>query len=383
MSHPAQTVFDVIVLGTGGVGSAAMYHLAKRGAKVLGIDRFPPPHDRGSSHGETRVIRRSYFEHPNYVPLLNRAYNLWEELEDASDRSLFLKTGLVYFGNPSGAVLQGIRDSSQQHGLNVEDVTATEAGKRFPQFAAPNDANCMFEADGGCLLVEACVAAHIDQATRWGATLHSPETVISYSATDTNCVVTTNKSTYHAARLVITAGAWNSNLLADLKLPLRIVRKHLHWYKTDSSHYAYNGTSDGDCPCYFFETNDGYFYGCPGVSELGLKVAEHSNGDEISDPLNVDRSEDQTDVQRIDNFVTRHLPQLSRRRRQHKTCFYTMTPDEHFIVDRHPEHSAVVFAAGLSGHGFKFTSVLGETLAQLAANEQPTAPIEFLNCQRW
>ena len=369
---------DVIILGTGGVGSAAMYNLAKRGVKVLGIDRFPPAHDRGSSHGETRVIRRSYFEHPNYVPLLNRAYELWSELEEAAEKELLLKTGLVYFGKPDGPVLQGIRTSSDEHLLNVETVSARDALTRFPQFSAPDNAACLFEPDGGCLLVEDCVASHIEQAVQLGATHQHSEEIINWSATDTHCTVTTNKNTYHAAKLVIAGGAWSASLLADLDLPLKVVRKHLHWFKTGSAEYE----RDSGCPCYFFETEVGYFYGCPGISDFGLKVAEHTGGESIEDPLNVDRSEDPKDSRRVEDFAARHLPKLSRRRLHHKTCFYTMTPDEHFMVDTHPEFPSVSFATGLSGHGFKFTSVLGEVLAQLMVGEEPTVDPEFLGLAR-
>ena len=370
--------YDVIVLGTGGVGSAALYHLAKRKVSVLGIDRFPAAHDHGSSHGETRVIRRSYFEHPNYVPLLNRAYNLWHDLEETTEKELLLKTGLIYFGSPHGPVLQGIRRSSEQHALNVEDVSTNDALTQFPQFAAPDDSACLFEPDGGCLLVEDCVASHIEQAVQFGAIHQHSEEIVNWSATDDCCTVTTDRNTYHAAKLVIAGGAWSASLLAELNLSLKVIRKHLHWFETGSADYE----RDNGCPCYFFETEGGYFYGCPGVSNLGLKVAEHTGGEMIDDPLNADRSEDPVDSGRIEDFTTRHLPNLSRRRLQHRTCFYTMTPDEHFIVDRHPKFEAVSFAAGLSGHGFKFTSVLGEMLAQLATDEPPAVDIGFLGLGR-
>lgn len=370
---------EVIVLGTGGVGSAALYQLARRGVSCLGIDRFPPGHDRGSSHGETRMIRMSYFEHPDYVPLLRKAYSLWDELAETRGESLFHRTGLVYFGAPDGAVLDGIRTSAVEHGLDVESVAAEDVGARFPGFRVPIGARTLFEADAGYLLVEDCVRAHLAEATRLGAQHVHGETIRAWAASDGHVVVETDRDRYEAGSLVVTAGCWAESLLGGLGLKLRVMRKHLHWRLSESDVYR---ESHG-CPCFFFESDGGFFYGFPEREGAGVKVAEHSGGVEIRDPLNDPRAVDEEDAARINAFLDRCLPGVSATRSiRREVCFYTMSRDEHFIVDRHPEHGNVSFAAGLSGHGFKFAPVLGSALADVATENKTRAEIGFLRLDR-
>ncbi len=370
--------YDAIVLGTGGVGSAALFHLAKAGLRVLGLDRFPPGHDRGSSHGESRVIRRSYFEHSNYVPLLNTAYQLWDELSELAGQSLLHRTGVLYFGDPNGVVVKGVLESARQHQLSVEQLSTAEAAKRFPMFVAPEGAAAIFEPDAGYLLVEECVKAHLRCAADHGAEHHFGETILKWSASDRSVQVETDRGTYVASKLVVAAGSWTGDLLRDLQLPLRIVRKHLHWHAINDDRYR---ASEG-CPCYFIESQGGYFYGCPAIGRNGLKVAEHSGGTEIPDPLSDPNDPEPGDSARIRTFLSQHLPGISHQRLRHQRCFYTMTPDEHFMLDRHPQHSSVLLAAGLSGHGFKFTSALGKILADLVADKEPANDVNFLRLGR-
>lgn len=370
--------YDVIVLGTGGVGAAALLHSARRGVRALGLDRFPPGHDRGSSHGESRIIRRSYFEHPDYVPLLHSAYQLWDELSALRGEELFHRTGQIYFGPANGTVIPGVLASAKKHALDVQRLTIGEAQKEYPGFLAPEGAEVVFERDAGYLLVEDCVRAQIEEAIKLGAQHRHGEVIQKWSADGSGVLVETDQGQYSAERLIVSAGCWSNDLLSGLGVRLRILRKHLHWYATDSNDYL---ESNG-CPCFFFETNGGYFYGFPNRGELGIKVAEHSGGREISDPLSDPRKLDPTDVDRIEAFLARCLPGVSRRRTQHTVCFYTMSPDEHFIVDRHPEHGSVVFAAGLSGHGFKFTAALGKALAELSLDGAAGVDLDFLRLGR-
>lgn len=371
-------MYDVIVIGIGGVGSAALYALASRGVKVLGLDRFPPGHDRGSSHGQTRIIRRSYFEHPDYVPLLNSAYTLWDELCRVRSSPLLTRTGIVYVGPPDSVVIGGVRDSANRHQINVEELTTTELSARFPGFAAAEQSAVLYEPDAGYLLVEDCVKAFAEQATGLGASLSCGETVLSWSAHETGVVVETDSRRYEASRLVITAGCWSRQLLAELNMSLRILRKHLHWYAANDLRYEQTAS----CPCFFYEALDGFFYGFPSHAGSGLKVAEHSGGQEITDPLLDDRHPDPADTQRVETFLQRFLSGVSSQRLRHDVCFYTMTPDGHFIVDHHPAHRNVVFAAGLSGHGFKFAPALGEILASLTLDGRYAGDLEFLSLQR-
>ena len=370
--------YDVIVLGVGGVGSAALSHLAQRGARVLGIDRFPPGHDRGSSHGDTRIIRQAYFEHPDYVPLVKRAYTLWTDLAKRSGQTLYHETGLLQVGPHDGHVVQGVLKSAAQHGLSVERLSPTESARRFPGFRIPEPLTAVFEARAGYLRVEDCVRAHAAAAQRSGAELRIGETVLEWSAKDSGATVRTDAGTYSAANLIITAGAWAGQLLGDLGVPLEVVRKSLYWFATDAPHYR----EDRGGPAFLFETPQGEFYGFPEIDSLGVKTAEHTGGLPVADPLTVDRSEDARETARLRAFLTEHVPFVSTRQTRFTTCLYTLSPDRHFLVDRHPRHRNVAFAAGLSGHGFKFASVLGEVLADWATWGETKQPVEFLSLKR-
>ncbi|MDA1052220.1 MAG: N-methyl-L-tryptophan oxidase [Planctomycetota bacterium] len=372
------STYDVIVLGTGGVGSAAAFHLARRGASVLGLDRFPGGHANGSSHGETRIIRKAYFEHPDYVPLLNRTYELWAELEQRSSGKLYHEVGLIEVGPPDGVVVPGVLASARQHQLRLDELTDREVAERFPGFVVPAGSVAVFERRAGFLLVERCVLAHLAEATKCGAELRTGETIRDWQANATGVTVRTDTDMYSARKLVIAAGAWAGDLLNELGIKLRVLRKHLHWYACDDARYR----ADHGCPAFFYETPAGYLYGFPQIDEYGVKVADHSGGTWVGDPLTDDKSTEPRDVERVEHFLREYLPGVSTKSQRHAVCYYTMSPDEHFIVDRHPDHDNVAFAAGLSGHGFKFTSVLGEVLADLVADGTTRHPIGFLGCQR-
>lgn len=370
--------YDAIVLGTGGVGSAAAFHLARRGARVLGLDRFSGGHDRGSSHGQTRIIRQAYFEHADYVPLLRRAYELWAELESLAAEKLFRRVGLLQIGPPEGYVIGGVLSAAKQHGLAVDELSATQSQGRFPGFRVPPDMVGVFEPAAGYLRVERCVLAHLTAAKQQGAELRTGVTVQSWNADDGNVSVATDQGNFTADKLVITAGAWAPQLLADLGIPMTVRRKHLHWFECRP---VYRGPN---APTFFYEMPHGLFYGFPAVDELGVKVAEHSGGETVTDPLTDPRLLEEQDYVRVCDFICDQLPYVRNppEHTRHEVCFYTMSPDEQFIVDTHPRHKNVVFSAGLSGHGFKFTSVLGEIMADLALTGTTPQPIGFLSVGR-
>ena len=372
--------FDVIVLGFGGVGSAALAHLARRGVNVLGLDQFPGAHDRGSSHGETRMIRQAYLEHPDYVPLLRRAYTLWDELEELTGKRLFERVGLLEVGPADGFVVPGIIASARQHELAVEELSHDEVRSRFPGFKLDESMAAVFESEAGYLLVEECVRAHLEVASQFGATLHTGETVEDWSAGRDGVAVKTNRQTYYADRLVVTAGAWASRFLGEIGCALPVVRKHLHWFDCQDPIYR----RELGCPAFLFEVDRTVYYGFPQIDELGVKIAEHSEqGELVEDPLDLDRSLDEAERQRVATQLKRYLPGVSLLPTRHVVCMYTMSPDHHFIVDHHPQFPAVVFAAGLSGHGFKFASTLGEALAEMAMGEPASQPVEFLGLKRF
>lgn len=373
--------WDVIVLGTGGVGSAAMHHLASRGLKVLGLDRHEPGHGLGSSHGESRIIRKAYFEHPDYVPLLQRSYELWDRLQaDAGRNNLFIRTGLLQMGPPDGVVISGVMGSAAQHGLELERMEPREVPRWFPPYSLPEDCVAVFERDAGLLRVEECVLAHVKQARTLGAELRTGVSVEGWRATAHGVNVMTNGGDFSAAALVVTAGAWAPTLLKELGIPMRVLRKPLFWLESRSSLHR----MDQGCPCFFYELPEGQFYGFPELEAGGgVKMARHTGGDQVQDPASVDRNLDEEDFARVRSFASRCLPEVTGQLLRHATCMYTMSPDEHFIVDRHPEHPNVCFAAGLSGHGFKFASVLGEILADFTVMGHTPLPAQFLGTKRF
>ncbi|GAB5413463.1 MAG: N-methyl-L-tryptophan oxidase [Congregibacter sp.] len=356
--------YDLIVLGTGGIGSAALYSGAQRGLMCLGLDRFAPAHDRGSSHGESRLIRQSYFEHPDYVPLLRRSYALW----DALDPHLLHRSGGVYCGPPDGEMIKGVLASAREHHLDVQRVDASA----YPQYRCAPDAVAVFEPDAGWLPVERCVRTHIDKAVAAGAEHRWGEPVVHWHEGDAGIEVATASERFRARSLVIAGGPWAAHLLSDLSLPLIVQRKHLHWFGCDDPRYRHG---------FFYQVADGLFYGFP-AGDGRLKLAEHSGGEVVDDPLTAHRNLCPKDDARIANFVADYLPGVIGPRVDHATCFYTRTPDEHFIVDRYPGSSAVAFAAGLSGHGFKFAPALGEVLVDLATGVESVCDIDFLSLER-
>lgn len=375
MPHAA---YDAIVLGAGGVGSAAMWQLARRGLRVLGIDRFHPPHDRGSSHGHTRIIRQAYFEHPDYVPLLLESYRLWEDLEQLVGQVLKRETGLVEIGPPEGVVVPGVLQAAEAHGLDVEKFSARDIQQRWPAFRVTDDLVGVFERRAGLLYVERCVQACIDAASAAGAELLTGVEVQGWTS-GADIVVNTSAGEFRTQTLVITAGAWAGQLLGALNVKLQVRRKPLLWYApSDSSTRA-----DAGFPCFLFELPHGVFYGFPAIDHHGLKAAEHSGGEIVADPLHVDRNLSADDHARVDEFMTGYLPAVRTPCAGHAICLYTMSPDEHFIVDRHPEDERIVFAAGLSGHGFKFTPILGRLLTELAIDGGATLPASFLSLARF
>ncbi len=352
--------YDLIVLGTGGIGSAALFHAAHRGLSCLGLDRFPPAHDRGSSHGESRLIRLSYFEHPNYVPLLRRSYALW----DALDPALLTRSGILYAGPAEGETVRGVLASARQHKLVVNDVDPRD----FPQFMIPDGACALFEPDAGWLPVEDCIRAHLASALRHGAEHRWGESIEGWQERDAGIQVITDRASYSADRLVIAGGAWSSQLLAALNLPLTVTRKHLHWFDCDDQRYQQG---------FFIELPHGQFYGFP-AKDGRLKLAEHSGGEPIDDPLDARRERDPADDARIDDFVANHLPGVKPVRLDHASCFYTMTPDADFIVDHYPGSERVAFAAGLSGHGFKLAPALGELLVDRVTGTESEFDTAFI-----
>jgi len=348
------------------MGSATACHLAQRGLHVLGLDRFTPPHAFGSSHGETRIIREAYFEHPVYVPMVQRAYELWHDLEKESGTSLLRETGGLMIGKPDSDLVKGARLSAQLHRLRHEMLTADELRQRFPALHPDSDMVAVWEPRAGVLFADACITAHLTQARRHGAELRYEEPVLRWEleALEGDGVrVLTAQGEFRARQLIVTAGAWISTFFPEL--PLRIERQVLFWFDAPDRALA-----PEHYPVHLWQF-DGrrFFYGFPDLGN-GVKVAFHHGG-EITTVDGVRREVEPAEVEDIRSALRRFLPAADGELRATTVCMYANTPDEHFWISRHPVNPQVLIASACSGHGFKFASAIGEILADLCTGTQP------------
>ncbi len=377
-------MFDVIVVGLGGMGSSAAYHLASRGKRVLGIEQYTPAHANGSSHGDSRIIRQAYHESPEYVPLLQRAYELWECLQRDARTDLLCLTGGLMIGPAGSAVVQGTIRSATEHHLPYQVMNAAELRRRFPVLHPRANDTAVYEMNAGFLRPEAAVRSHLQLAARHGADLHFEETLEKWTA-DTSgehVRIVTNKGTYEAAGLVLAPGAWAPVTLRALGLPLDIRRHVMGWFQPESLSEQF---LPGCFPIYVWDVDGRQcFYGFPATdgAQGGVKVAMHSGGERCS-PATISRVISDQDVEELRDQLRTFIPSLNGRLVKAETCMYTLTPDEHFIVSLHPEFPQIAIAAGFSGHGFKFTTVIGEIVADLIMEGRTEHPIEFLSPNRF
>jgi sarcosine oxidase len=353
--------YDVAVIGLGVMGSAALAALARRGRRVIGIDRHAAGHDRGSSHGATRIIRLGYFEHPSYVPLLRAAYPLWRELEARSGRSLLTVTGIVEIGAPASELVAGTLRSSRLHGLPHEMLDAASLMKRIPAFRVPDDFVGVLQPDGGYVRAEPTVEVLHALARDAGAELRNEVRVLAVEPDRDGVRVKTPQDDVLARRAIVAAGAWLKSLLPDLPVPMRVTRQVLGWFApAEPALFAAERF-----PVFLLQNPDGVFYGFP-ADAGGVKVAKHHHFEETVDPDHHDRAVSAVDEAAIRLVLAAHLPAANGPLQAAKTCLYTMTPDGDFILDRLPECPAIIIASPCSGHGFKFAPVIGEILADLA-----------------
>ena len=373
------------------MGSAACYHLARRGVRVLGLEQFDLPHGRGSHHGHSRMIRQSYYEHPDYVPLLRRAYELWDELEEAAgskeneEERIFHRTGALYLGPMKGSIVPGALAAAREHGLPYTLLDPAALAARFPAFCAPEGFSAFHEEEAGFLVPELAVAAHAKHACAHGAEIRCNEAILDWEAAAAGVSVRTGSGTYHASHLVVTAGAWNGSLLRDLDAELTVTRQVLAWFDPpgDSQSLAL-----GNFPCWFIETDTPFgHYGFPMLSsgQGGLKIALHKPGLEIDPDELASAAHEATEdeIESLREVLRTCLPDGDGPLLATRTCLYTNSADSHFILGAHPLHENLTIAAGFSGHGFKFASVMGEVLADLATEGKTRYPIEFLSPARF
>jgi len=373
-------MIDIAIIGAGAVGAAAAYALTKRGARVCVYDQFEFCGERGSSHGATRLFRTAYFEHPNYVPILKRARALWRDLERAAGDELYFETGVLEAGPAHGPLISGLRTAMAAHEIAIEEMNACETMKRFPQFALPEDYVVFLEREAGFLFAEKSVAAMLRLAAQAGARLHPATKVEDWGASEKHVSIRTAQGDARFDRLVMAPGVWANDML---RLPSKLVAptpKTLFWRRPETG--AFN--LDEGFPPFAIETEDArLFYGFPAIDELGVKAAEHTGGESIARPEDESAEPDPEEGAALDGFLSDFIPALAGRSGPHKRCRYEMSPDGDFIIDTHPSSDRVSFAAGLSGHGFKFAPALGEALADLALNGEAGPEWEFLSLARF
>ena len=379
--------FDIIVIGVGSMGSASCYNLAKRGYKVLGLEQFDISHEFGSHAGQSRIIRKAYFEHPDYVPLLERAYKNWKALEWETGKQVYFKTGLLYAGNPNNEIIKGIEQSAALYNIDLDQLNIAAATDQYPQFTFPEDFEILFEPEAGFIPPERSIRLYAREAEKKGATIHSNEKVVDWKDIGSGVTVTTDKSTYECNKLIITAGAWAGKMIPGFSHKIKVTRQFVAWIKTkDDKAFELN-----NFPCWMIADDDkhGCYYGFPLLDTkrfgepAGLKLAHHYPND-VTDPDKVNRQTTKEDVEDVIYCLDKYLPGVFDAVLSTKICLYANSPDENFIIDKLPGYEEnVSIACGFSGHGFKFASVVGEILADLATEGKTGIPIKFLNATRF
>jgi sarcosine oxidase len=375
--------YDVIVVGIGGMGSAACYRLAKRGQRVLGLERFDIPHAMGSSHGVNRIIRLAYYEDPSYVPLLRRAYQLWRELETEFGEQLLHITGSVDASDSEGEVFAGALRSCELHELPHEVLNSAELTARFPGFSLPADHRALFQPDGGFLMSERCIVAHVSGAISAGARIQARERVVDWDITSGGVRVTTDRGVYEAERLVLSAGAWMQSLVPKLKTLTQPERQVLGWFQPLQPDIY----SAQRFPVFNLSVDEGRYYGFPVHHVPGFKVGRYHHLDEQVSAEAFEREPTAVDEEILRSFTARYFPRAAGPTMGLRSCLFTNTPDEHFIIDHLPGAPQVTVASPCSGHGYKFCSVVGEILADLSSGGSTAHDValfrldRFIECQ--
>ena len=370
--------FDVVVLGLGVMGASAVHQLAGRGVRVLGLDANQRGHVLGSSHGRSRIIREAYYEAAEYVPLVQRAFIQWRELEEETGLDLLLMSGCLNIGRPGTQGVDGVIASARRHGLPSEILTSDAMRSRFPAFALPESHVGVYQPTAGVLNADACVGALVDASVARGATIRHGELVNNWEPDGDGVIVRTPSGTIRAQKLVITAGPWSASVLADLGLPLQAVRQYVVHFEPQ----APERFSPPGFPAFIWDVAEGEVYGIPYLPGSGFKVGGHDPGEPCT-PETARRTVTAEEIENVRSIFERCLPGCATTMSMAATCLYTVTPDRHFIIDRHPEHPQVSYAAGFSGHGFKFGPTIGEVLADLAIEGSSRHDVAFLRAARF
>lgn len=377
--------FDVIVAGLGSMGSAACYELSKQGYRVLGLEQQShTPHELGAHGGQSRIIRKAYFEDPDYIPLLEKSYEGWYQLEAATRKQVYHPCGLLYYGLPAHPIMQGVKQAASDFNIPLEPVSDKQL---LSSFVEREGYEAFVEHEAGFLLPEKAIRLMLEEAGKKGAALHTGEKIISWTKQGEGIEVITTKATYHSKRLIITAGPWANELIRTLPIPLTVTRQIILWVETDQ----YKNYSPSHFPCWLIasEETKGAWYGFPALDTTecpgprGLKLALHYP-DSPAHPDEVNRNITSDEIESVKRAAMAFFKPAGNKLIVAKTCMYTNTPDEHFIIDHLPGYDgAVTIACGFSGHGFKFVPVIGRILADLAIKGKTDLPAGFLGLQRF
>lgn len=383
-------IYDAIVIGVGSMGATATYYLTNQGAKVLALEQHSIAHAHGSHFGQSRLIRKAYAEHPDYVPLLERAYANWATLEQATGQKLYHRTGLAYFGTPEVHFIKDVKAAAQQYNIPLDTYALTVAQAQFPQFKLEPNQEAIFEPNAGYVTPERTIATLAKAAQTQGAEIKVGEVVFNWQVKDGQVKVSTNQGTYYAHKLVITAGAYTAKILPQLAEQLQVTRQLLAWVKPKKP--------VDNLPCWVVDLPEvsGIYYGFPWLDSewlaaeanqtAGFKIGHHTPGQAIHPkdlPLTENTELIAQEKANLQEFIEQYLPELQGDFVEFRHCLYTYSPDEHFIIDHVPDtHEKVVVAAGFSGHGFKFVPAIGEVLANLALTGKTDLPVGFLGWGR-
>jgi sarcosine oxidase len=354
--------YDVAVAGLGAMGSAALFHLARRGVKAIGVEQFKPGHDRGSSHGESRAIRLGYSEHPSYVPLVRSAFASWRELQRLSGETILTTTGILEAGKPGSGMLAGSLDACRQHALDFELLDAAEVRRRIPAITLPEGYSAIWQPEGGILNADLGNATHLRLALDAGAAILTDTKVRAVEPSASGVRLVLDGREIEAGSVILTTGAWIGDLVPQLKPRLKIARMVLTWYAPLEPELF----GPDRLPVFAIESEDDIVYGFPDFAGTGFKCASHYDSGFLRHADDARQDAGPADEMRTRRFLERYLPAGAGRLTGMKTCMYTMTPDEDFVIDLSPTDPRIVVASPCSGHGYKFASVIGEILADLA-----------------
>lgn len=371
--------YDLIILGCGGIGSAAFYNANQAGLKTLCIDQYELLHPHGGTHGETRAFRKAYYDDPNYIPILKKAYLEWKKLNNISTTKIFEEHGVLEIGLPDSTMVKDAVACSEKYNIPIQILTKKEMNSRYPDFYIPDEMIGIFQAQAGFLYIDNCIKQFIKTEPSSNSKVVTNEKVISWEVDkDQTIHIKTNKQKYTSKYLIIAAGVWTKEILNSLNLPITILQKKLFW--TDVKNNSYS--SKNNSPCFAYHLPEGIFYGFPAVSDY-IKVARHTGGLKLATPEENSTTTENEELDSIQKFVHQYLTKANLTKTKQASCLYDNTPDKQFILDHHPDHPQIAFIAGLSGHGYKMCNVLGEILVDLVTKNKTEFDISFLSLKRF